>query len=1259
MNETKILVGGMDSDNAIEYIHPNDYIKAQNYRPTGTDSQDSGYGNNIESTVEIPSNMPQGITKTIGVESYETIRKIYEIRYNSNGNHQLIEIDFDSKSETIVFENLTQTNGKDILKLNPQSYMNDMRLVQDRWLACTDGYGSILNFDIKLLKEGYGRPIIPNDIYLLKDMPLTVPKVEYLDDVNYNVNNLRGKLFQFRTSYGYGGNMTSVYSPISKRPTPSNEGSSTQGQTVTKDNCIKVSVVLGDEATDKLTIAMRYNENNNWVIVKELKTKYIKELPNSTVSLSEGIKEAYDVATNTYTFIFYNDGSYIPIDINDTDLAYDAVPSVANTLEVVNGNIIALGGITEGFDRPTDVEAEVSTTTYKLNIGTDLTVNRETFNISGRSDYRNPLFQDAHYYNYVTFTGTPEVGDVIKVVLMQENNSANTITVINHTVTAVEVNDKNRLYQNLANEVAGGEVIKSSVYYFPPIRGEAVGIFFETKHKNRPFKIKSTVVELVNLGTLDSKSYNVLKSGSMYQAYLAYYGEGGKYFPLVSGDSYKIQTPPIAESQGLTPQLNWTINSKPPVGAIAYEWLLTENLKMSNWVTLTAKYDSARSVLGDYVVLEVPSLKRFIDSNKGVVSYQYVEGDKCTFIKTTNGVDSTAIKWFNFPSVEVDVISFEPEIVDESGVSVTKYFLKVRKSSNLNIADIEGKEVEIELYTPRAIGDSKTTLCFGVGEVFPIVDNEHSVTSGTIREGDCYLKGRVYESTLEANKALAYIVEDPNFSDSYRSKFYSYGRARFYDDEVGRVNKKGSIRYSDVTVLGGHYNGLNRFYLGRIYGEGAGETTSKYGEINKLQMRDSYLIAIHELKVAHIPVYLTIIEDNEGNLQIADSSKLFGQVRYLAGNCGTGTAKNSVSISKTGNVYFVDNNNNVVVRDGYDGIRVITGEMSKWFNERIKESKSNEDRIITYYNDFHNELNVTFLTVDGEVYQFNFDRETWDYEDSYNVQPNEISISNEANGVVSYNNITGVATFTPNTNFTGMASFDVNFQGVTKKVCIDFTEGNSVPNQFDFVDREDVPQNQYILSTIITIQGLTMPSPITVSGGEYSVNGGSWTNNSGTIQPNDTVQLRIMSSPDITTTTSMSVNIGGVSDTFSVTTLSQVIVGNIYAIMTLEPLSPQTGSLNQFKAVMLLSEPISETFDFSYEVYYSKSGQIMGRVFDGSILAGDTVWEDWVIPDADPSVEVDKIFYGLLRSSPGRGAQVLKYNTTDKYILEITDGNLL
>ena len=95
---------------------------------------------------------------------------------------------------------------------------------------------------------------------------------------------------------------------------------------------------------------------------------------------------------------------------------------------------------------------------------------------------------------------------------------------------------------------------------------------------------------------------------------------------------------------------------------------------------------------------------------------------------------------------------------------------------------------------------------------------------------------------------------------------------------------------------------------------------------------------------------------------------------------------------------------------------------------------------------------------------------------------------------------------------------------------------DTTPEQFTFTDQTGVALSSIIESNVITVTGINVSAAISITGGEYSINGGAYTSDSGTVENSQTVRVRQTSSSSYSTTTDATLTIGGVSDTFTVTT---------------------------------------------------------------------------------------------------------------------------
>ena len=108
--------------------------------------------------------------------------------------------------------------------------------------------------------------------------------------------------------------------------------------------------------------------------------------------------------------------------------------------------------------------------------------------------------------------------------------------------------------------------------------------------------------------------------------------------------------------------------------------------------------------------------------------------------------------------------------------------------------------------------------------------------------------------------------------------------------------------------------------------------------------------------------------------------------------------------------------------------------------------------------------------------------------------------------------------------------------GVSATFGVTTLVAGNTPNAFTFTDQADVAINTSIISGGVTIDGMNTAMPISVINGEYSIDGGTYTANGGLVNNGSTVSVQTTSSSSFSTVTDVTLTIGGISDTFTVTT---------------------------------------------------------------------------------------------------------------------------
>lgn len=106
-----------------------------------------------------------------------------------------------------------------------------------------------------------------------------------------------------------------------------------------------------------------------------------------------------------------------------------------------------------------------------------------------------------------------------------------------------------------------------------------------------------------------------------------------------------------------------------------------------------------------------------------------------------------------------------------------------------------------------------------------------------------------------------------------------------------------------------------------------------------------------------------------------------------------------------------------------------------------------------------------------------------------------------------------------------------NFSVTTEAAAVDTT-----PNSFSFTPATNVALSTTSTSSAVTITGINTAAPVSISNGEYSIDGGAWASSTGSITTGQTIAVRRMSSSSNSTAVTTTLTIGGVSADYSITT---------------------------------------------------------------------------------------------------------------------------
>lgn len=150
------------------------------------------------------------------------------------------------------------------------------------------------------------------------------------------------------------------------------------------------------------------------------------------------------------------------------------------------------------------------------------------------------------------------------------------------------------------------------------------------------------------------------------------------------------------------------------------------------------------------------------------------------------------------------------------------------------------------------------------------------------------------------------------------------------------------------------------------------------------------------------------------------------------------------------------------------------------------------------------------------------------------------------------------ARVTSSGSFSTAVNCTVSIGSVSDTYTVTTAASDNTPDQFTFTDQSNVNLTTLITSNTITVSGINTTSTISISGGEYSINGGAYTAVTGSVSNGNTVAVRHTSSGGFSTATNTSLTIGGVSDTFSSTTRSPDTTPNQFTFTDVSGASTET-----------------------------------------------------------------------------------------------------
>jgi hypothetical protein len=949
--------GGMNTDSAPELLPSGDYTYAMNIT-NGSEGITNLPGNNLLQGAPPPTN---GSEWVCGAHFDKTRQRIIYFTFNATQNHRIIVVDVITEVHTVLFEDRADTGGSTIFNWGTDSQYNPNKIIKDIKIVYRDGVGDLvyfvdplkrpLKFNISTLPTlAATNDVIFDYFKVIKAPPTSQPICNYFDATGRSINNLRKKLFQFKYRFVFDDDEKSVWSAISKVPLPTKSNDEAYYADGTKSNAINVSIQTGAKNIKKIEIAGRVNIESVWSDFFLIET-----VNKSQLSLSNN---------STYQYSFFNDGSYIPIDIEEGNLLFDYVPDEANALELANGNTLVYGGIKEGLPRLGNFDVTTSIVETTPAIPGSVTFIETSFN----NELFDPTAPPYTYYNtqqVIELTGTVNQGDKISFsfsIYRSNPLDINNLTPlfeppINYTVTSGQtLYDAIVSIRNLINSTSS--LIEAYIDFFS---GNLVILRIQTLNSGEDYFISGTFTgggltfnfEAFTGATGNSTdSISTLKWKGRYKYGLIYYSKDGKTNGVYIGNNKNltVDIPEYKEILGqpkvFTVQMN--INHAPPSWASYYHVVRTRELTSSFskfFITKATILSETSNTPAPYIYLNIQNLSlhgQEVPASATIINYSatsFVKGDRVRIIK-------------NMTSSSVAVGQKDYEILGVLAKGGTDIHLKLPFVAGMNISFNINDKYLIEILRPApVISDETENVYYEIGERFDVVNdiNGNPIHNGSFQnqiigagvqpaiirltDGDYYTRLRklVTDSFGGSAQYTEYTCMDSNFSDFWESGVWSQGRSVVIDETARPQYFPALLRFSNSYLQGSNINNLNRFYP-----ENQEEADNSFGDILRLKTRENFIRMFQRYKVGMIPIYRSIIVDNAQSSQVALSEKLLNKPNYYSGEYGIDKYGSSLVSTDYGD-YFTDTLNRAIIRVSLDGVTNIsdTFNLADWANSNI------------------------------------------------------------------------------------------------------------------------------------------------------------------------------------------------------------------------------------------------------------------------------------------------------------------------------------
>ena len=229
-------------------------------------------------------------------------------------------------------------------------------------------------------------------------------------------------------------------------------------------------------------------------------------------------------------------------------------------------------------------------------------------------------------------------------------------------------------------------------------------------------------------------------------------------------------------------------------------------------------------------------------------------------------------------------------------------------------------------------------------------------------------------------------VEEARIRGGYNNTTVDFGvKAYLVEDSTAQQHRFNSIIYSGIFNSRTGVNNTNQF---SVADDITRSVDPSNGSIQKLYSEDTNLIIFQEAKVSRALIDKDAVYSAEGQPMTTSGAAVIGQVQQYAGNYGISTNPESFAVYGY-RKYFVDKNQNVVLRLSQDGITEISAYgMIDYFRDNLALIGST-GKIIGGWDMYNKQYVLSLQPPDTEEFQtLTFDEDCNGWTSRFSYKPN-------------------------------------------------------------------------------------------------------------------------------------------------------------------------------------------------------------------------------------------------------------------------------